>query len=191
MAASPASTPSSWRGEPLIRRRRCVLALPEAAAKPQRLAAYLALVDRPVVALLARDRLQRLGDGRFVYRSRPFSLLRFALVPTLELQARWRDPWLEVESVSCRLVGLGRWEESLAFALGARLAAEPGSAGGEPAAVVGEVQVSLRLAPSVPLWGRSLAGRALDQVVDRIERRLGRGLRQDLLTWVLDPGVSG
>jgi hypothetical protein len=57
--------------------------------------------------------------------------------------------------------------------------------------VVGEVQVSLRLAPSVPLWGRSLAGRALDQVVDRIERRLGRGLRQDLLTWVLDPGVSG
>jgi hypothetical protein len=188
MAASPASTPSSWRGEPLIRRRRCVLALPEAAANPERLAAYLALVDRPVVALLARDRLQRLGGGRFVYRSRPFSLLRFALVPTLELQARWRDPWLEVESVSCRLVGLGRWEESLAFALAARLTAGPG---GEPAAVVGEVQVSLRLAPAVPLWGRSLAGRALDQVVDRIERRLGRGLRKDLLTWVLDPGVSG
>lgn len=190
MAASPAS-PESWRGEPLIRRRRCVLTLPGAAANPEKLAAYLALVDRPVVALLARDRLQRLGGGRFVYRSRPFSLLRFALVPTVELQARWRDPWLEVESVSCRLVGLGRWEESLAFALAARLTAEPGGAVGESAAVVGEVQVSLRLAPAVPLWGRSLAGRALDQVVDRIERRLGRGLRKDLLTWVLDPGVSG
>jgi hypothetical protein len=51
--------------------------------------------------------------------------------------------------------------------------------------------VSLRLAPAVPGWGRALAGRALDQVVDRIERRLRRGLRLDLLTWVLDPGVSG
>ncbi|MEB3172060.1 MAG: DUF1997 domain-containing protein [Synechococcaceae cyanobacterium] len=196
MAASsaPASPP---RGEPLVRRRRCRVALPQAAAGAERLEAYLALVDRPLAALLARDRLERLGDGRYLYRSRPFRLLGLTLVPTLELEARWREPWLEVASGACRLVGLGRWEGSLAFGLAARLRAEPaGIAGAEAAAgaspaLVGELEVALKLAPAVPGWGRALAGRGLDQVVDRIERRLRRGLRQDALTWGLDPGVSG
>ncbi|MEB3170038.1 MAG: DUF1997 domain-containing protein [Synechococcaceae cyanobacterium] len=191
MAASPVSGSPPTPGEPLTRTRRCLLALPEAGGCPERLAAYLALVDRPVAALLARDRLERRGAGRFLYRSRPFRLLGLALVPTLELEARWQEPWLEVRSVACRLVGLGRWEGSLAFALAARLMAVPAGAEGPAPGIVGELQVSLRLAPAVPGWGRALAGRALDQVVDRIERRLRRGLRLDLLTWVLDPGVSG
>lgn len=191
MPASPAPPPFSAKGEPLVRTRRCVLVVPEAGASPERLAAYLALVDRPLAALLARDRLERLGGGRFLYRSRPFRLLTFALVPTLELQARWQEPWLEVASVACRLVGLGRWEKSLAFALAARLEAQPAGGMGELPGLVGELQVSLRLAPAVPGWGRALAARGLDQVVARIERRLQRGLRKDLLTWVLDPGVSG
>ncbi|MFM7264411.1 MAG: DUF1997 domain-containing protein [Cyanobium sp.] len=165
--------------------------MPEAGTGAERLAAYLALVDRPVAALLARDRLERLGGGRFLYRSRPFQLLGLALVPTLELEARWQEPWLEVVSGACRLVGLGRWEGELAFSLAARLMAVAEGAEMPAAGLVGELQVSLRLAPAVPGWGRALAGRALDQVVDRIERRLRRGLRQDLLTWLLDPGVSG
>jgi hypothetical protein len=52
----------------LVCTRRCLLVVPEAGATPERLAAYLALVDRPVAALLARDRLERLGGGRFLYR---------------------------------------------------------------------------------------------------------------------------
>lgn len=195
MAASPAP-PRAPRAEPLTRTRRCLVPLPEAGVGAERLAAYLAQVDRPVAALLARDRLERLGEGRFRYRSRPFRLLHLELTPTVELEARWQEPWLEVASVACRLVGLGRWDGSLAFSLAARLMAQSaeGSSAGllEPSAgLLGELQVSLQLAPIVPGWGRALAGRALDQVVDRIERRLQRGLRQDLLTWVLDPGVSG
>jgi hypothetical protein len=190
MAASPAP-PRVPRGEPLTRTRRCLVPLPEAGVGAEQLAAYLARVDRPVAALLARDRLEQLGNGRYLYRSRPFRLLRFALVPTVELEARWREPRLEVASVACRVVGLGRWESSLAFALEARLMAQPAGVEMPAAGLVGELQVSLQLAPAVPGWGRALAARALDQVMDRIERRLRRGLRKDLLTWALDPGVSG
>jgi hypothetical protein len=43
----------------------------------------------------------------------------------------------------------------------------------------------------LPAWSRSLAGAALEQVLDRIERRVERGLRKDLLTWLLDAAVSG
>lgn len=192
MPASSAVAGPSQRGEPLQRTRRCHLLVPEASgATPERIAAYLAQVDRPMAALLARDRLERLGDGRYLYRSRPFQLLHLALVPTLELEACWQESALRVVSGRARLEGLGRWEEALTFRLAARLAAEPERGSEGDPGVSGEVEVALRLAPIVPGWGRALAGRALEQVLDRIERRLRRGLRQDLLTWLWDPGVSG
>ncbi len=153
-------------------------------ATPERLAAYLSQVERPLAALLARDRLERLEEGRYRYRSRPFRLLGFELVPTLELRARWQAPRLEVASLDCRILGLGRWERSLAFALAASLTPEP-------RALEAGLQASLDTVGPLPGWGRQLAALALDQVVERIERRLQRGLRKDLLTWLLDPGVSG
>ena len=168
----------------VVRRRHCRVPLETEAATEERLAAYLALVERPLAALLARDRLERLGVGQYRYRSRPFRLLRFELVPTLDLWARWDPPRLAVHSGDCRIHGLGRWERSLAFELAADLAPVPG-------ALEGELRASLVTAASLPGWGRQLAGAALDQVVERIERRLRRGLRKDLLTWLLDHGVSG
>jgi hypothetical protein len=184
MNASPPPAPSPARAVPVERSRRLVLALPESGVTPGRLGAYLCQVDRPVMALLARDRLERLEAGRYTYRSRPLRLLGFELVPTLQLRARWRDPWLEVTCEDCRILGLGPWERALAFTMSAVLA--PGALGLE-----GELRVRLLPSPSLPGWGRSLAGRGLDQVVDRIERRVQGGLRKDLLTWMGDAAVSG
>lgn len=189
MSANPPPAPPSPRAAPpggvaVVRTRHCRVPLEAERATPERLAAYLAQVDRPLAALLARDRLERLGEGHYCYRSRPFRLLRFELVPTLELRARWQASRLEVRSGECRILGLGRWERSLTFELAAELA--PGSR-----ALDGALQATLVTARPLPAWGRQLAGVALEQVIERIERRLLRGLRKNLLTWLLDPGVSG
>jgi hypothetical protein len=182
-ASSPAPSPPP--GSVLVvRERPCLLQVPEARASSERVAAYLSSVDRPVGALLARDRLQSSAEGQFLYQSRPFRLLRFELVPTLEFSALWRDGELRIRSGDCRLVGLGRWERRLRFALSAHL--RPRADGLE-----GVAQVSLALPPALPVWARALTGAALEQVLDRIEGRVGRGLRKDLLTWLLDPAVSG
>lgn len=168
----------------VARERHCRLDLAGAGSDHDRLADYLALVDRPLSALLARDRLRRLGTGRFSYQSRPFRLLRFELVPSLELGAVWGAGELALSAEHCRIAGLGRWERALDFDLSARLRPAPEG-------LDGMARVSLVLPAALPAWSHSLAGAALEQVLDRIERRLERGLRKDLLTWLLDPAVSG
>ncbi|MCX5969531.1 MAG: DUF1997 domain-containing protein [Cyanobacteria bacterium] len=161
----------------VTRRRDCALQVNDPGATPERLAAYLALVDRPVAALLAHSRTQALGLGRFRYSSNPLRLLQYELVPTLELQACCQGACLHLLSVNCRIVGLGRWADVLTFGLVADL--RPGSA---VLNVLATVWVAL---PStVPGWGKSLAARALEQVLDRMERRLRRGLAKDLLVWL-------
>jgi hypothetical protein len=176
--------PDPQRPGLVMRARHCLLPLEPAAATVERLSTYLALVDRPLAALLARDRLRRLGPGRFGYGSRPFRLLRFELVPSLELEGLWEEGALQLRCVDCRIAGLGRWERSVGFGLTARL--QPG-----PGRVSARAEVSLSVPAALPAWSRSLAGSALDQVLDRLERRLERGLRKDLLSWLLDPAVSG
>jgi hypothetical protein len=168
----------------VVRQRHCRLALEPMATTERQLAAYLALVDRPVSALLARDRLRRLQPGLFTYSSRPFRLLRFELVPSLELLAVWEGGELSLRCSDCRIVGLGRLERALRFDLSARLRPVPEG-------IDGLARVSLALLPGLPAWSLSLAGTALEQVLDRVEHRLQRGLRKDLLTWLLDPAVSG
>jgi hypothetical protein len=166
------------------RERHCRLVLEAMATTEQQISAYLALVDRPVSALLARDRLRQLQPGRFSYSSRPFRLLRFELVPSVEILAVWEGGELRLRCSDCRIVGLGRLERALRFALSASLRPAPEG-------IDGLARVSLALRPGLPAWAFSLAGNALEQVLDRVERRLVRGLRKDLLTWLLDPAVSG
>lgn len=184
MGATPPPAQQPAGAVPVVRNHRVVLALAEARATPERLAAYLCPIDRAVTALLSRDRLERLEPGRFLYRSRPFRLLAFELTPTLALQASWRESCLQIVCDDCRLQGLGAWQRGVAFTLTASL---------RPAALAleGELQATLQTPASLPGWGRSLAGKALEKVVQRIERRVQGGLRKDLLTWLLDPEVSG
>lgn len=163
--------------------RHCFLPLDAPRATPERLAEYLSLVDRPLTALLARARLKRLAPGCFVYQSQRLRLLRFELIPTLRLQAQWEADELRIHSIESRISGLGRWDQIITFGLAASLRPEE-------AGLAGEVRITLSTPRAFPPWGRPLAGAALDQALGRIERRLQRGLRKDLLTWLCDTADS-
>ena len=161
----------------LLRRRELSLPITAPGASRERLLAYLALVDRPLTALLARERLTAVAHGEFTYRSNPHQVLQWQVVPTLTLRAEWEGEQLEVRSTSCRLVGLGFGMDSLGFTLEAVLGAEETGLGGWA-----QVGIHSRLVNS-PV-GRRLGTLALEAVLDRIERRMGRGLRKDLGVWL-------
>jgi len=161
----------------LLRRRELSLPITDLEASRERLLAYLALVDRPLTALLARERLTAVAPGEFTYRSNPHQVLQWQVVPTLTLRAEWEGDQLEVRSTSCRLVGLGFGMDSVGFTLEAVLGAEETGLGGWA-----QVRINSRLMKS-PV-GRRLGTLALEAVLDRIERRMGRGLRKDLGVWL-------
>jgi hypothetical protein len=161
----------------LLRRRELSLPITAEGACQKRLMAYLALVDRPLTALLAGDRLTAVTAGAFTYRSNPHQVLKWQVVPTITLQAGWEDDQLEVRSSSCRLVGLGQGMDSLGFTLEAALRAGETGLGGWA-----EVGLQSRLVTS-PI-GRRVGTLALEAVLDRIERRVDRGLRKDLGNWL-------
>lgn len=161
----------------LLRRRELSLPITAPGATRERLLAYLALVDRPLTALLARERLSAVAPGEFTYRSNPHQVLQWQVVPTLMMRADWEGEQLKVRSTRCRLVGLGFGMESLGFTLEARLGAEETGLDGWA-----EVGLQSRLVNS-PI-GRRLGTLALEAVLDRIERRVGRGLRKDLGAWL-------
>ncbi len=161
----------------LLRRRDLSLPIPGPLASQERLRTYLALVDRPLKALLARERLRTMAPGHFTYRSNPYLVLHWQVVPTLNLEAGWDADQLEVRSSSCRLVGFPEGTESLGFSLKAVL-----SAGDEALGGWAEVGLRSRLVRS-PI-GRRVGTLALEAVLDRIERRVGRGLRNDLRSWL-------
>jgi hypothetical protein len=173
---------------PVIRGRRCRVDLGTPGVDRERLAEYLSEVDRPVASLLARERLSREGPGEFTYRSNPHRLWHLEIVPTLGLSAKWRNDRLELRSTCCRIAGLGDWDGSVGFTLQAELAAAEGALEGWA-----EVGLVSRLAAMVV--ARRLAGVVLEGVLDRIERRLHRGLRKDALAWLrskqLDPPWKG
>jgi len=161
----------------LLRRRHLSLPITQPGTSRERLLAYLAQVDRPLTALLARERLTAVAPGEFTYRSNPHPVLQWQVVPTLTLQTEWEGEVLEVRSTSCRLVGLGFGMDSPGFTLVAVLGAKETGLGGWT-----EVGLHSRLV-STPI-GRRLGALALEAVLDRIERRVGRGLRNDLGVWL-------
>jgi hypothetical protein len=147
-------------------------------------ALYLSRPERPLAALLARDRLRPIGNDRFSYHSRPLELVGRSLVPHLTLEAHWNGDSLELRSLACRIEGLGRWGHDLGVTLEAGLV--PLEAG-----LDGWVQLCLCSPLLSAAWARGLAGRVMEALLDRIERRMQRGLRGDLEAWLvasLEPG---
>lgn len=165
----------------LCRRRPCRLVI---AAPMPALALYLSRPERPLAALLARERLRVLGADRFTYQSRPLPLLGLSLVPQLTLEARWGEDRLTLRSLGCRIEGLGRWGQDLGVVLEAGL--RPTEVGLE-----GWVRLCLHSPLLAAAWLRAPASRAMDHQLDRIERRLQRGLRSDLQIWLARSGVAG
>ncbi len=161
----------------LVVRRELRVPIEAAAADQSRLATYLALVDRPLSALLARERLIREGPGLFHYRSRSFKVLQLEFVPTLSLAAQWRDGQLAIKSCACQVAGLGPWGRSLGFSLEAGLTAAEGE-------LRGWTDVGLHTRLVEKGGARRLAQGALEAVLDRIEARLRRGLHRDVVIWL-------
>jgi hypothetical protein len=164
---------------PLLLRRQLDLPISAAGASKERLETYLAQVERPLAALLARERLNSVAPGDFIYQSNPYQILQWQVVPTLKLRAGWEVGQLEVRSTSCRLMGFPAGMESLGFTLEAVLGAEEKSLGGWAEVGLHSRLITTRI-------GRHLGSRALEAVLDRIERRVNRGLRRDLGVWLGD-----
>jgi hypothetical protein len=161
----------------LVVRRELQVPIAATGADQERLSSYLALVDRPLSALLARERLIQEGPGLFHYRSRPFRVLQLEFVPSLSLAASWRDGQLAIESRGCQITGLGPWGRSLGFRLRAGLMAADRE-------LRGWTDVGLNTGLVDHGAARQLAQVALEAVLDRIEARLGRGLRRDVVSWL-------
>jgi hypothetical protein len=180
---------------PAIERvRQCRAELSTPLATKARLEAYLADPQRPLGAMLSHDRWQERASGDFLYRSRSHRVLRWELTPLLGFQAVLEpDGQLRIRSHTCRLDGLGSWQERLQFRMGARLRAEE-------RAITARAVVGLVLRAPVPrgVW-ESVAALALEQVLDRLQRKVEGGLRRDALRWLdrsmpvplLRPGSQG
>lgn len=171
----------------MVCRRDFRVAIGEPAASRERLTTYLALVDRPLTSLLARERLSLAGPGQLIYRSNPIRLLHLEVVPTLCLAAEWKESGLALRSTRCRLAGLGAWAGNVGFTLRASMEPAEGAVSGWA-----EVAVQSRM---VRFQGaRGMARLALEHVLDRIERRLERGFQRDVVAWLgrgADRTVSG
>jgi hypothetical protein len=154
-----------------------------AGVSEERLAIYLAQVERPLRSLLARERTTQVGPGLFHYRSRPFQLLHLQLEPSLNLAVHWQQRQLRIETQDCTVAGLPDWCRSPGFQLQATIIPARGELRGWT-----ELGLHTRLLEQQGV--RTLARAALQAALDRIERRLRRGLHRDLLVWLESEGVA-
>lgn len=163
----------------LERMRQCRADLPTALATRQRLEAYLADPRRALGAMLNQERWQERAPGDFLYRSSPHRILRWELTPLLGFHAgREPDGRLRISTHSCGLDGLGSWQERLQFRMAALLEAQE-------RAISARAVVALTVrAPVPPVLWQSVGSLALEQVLDRLQRKVERGLRRDALRWL-------
>jgi hypothetical protein len=161
----------------LIRERHCRLERNELGCSELALGRYLASVDRVVSALLARDRLELLGHGRYLYHSNSLNVLGFELQAVVKMRAAWNGVCLRISCEDCRIDGLIGLDRHLDFRLEAEMRPVP-------SALLADVWVGIPWQRDRWLGSRSMVQRVLELVLDRIERRFRRGLRKDLMAWM-------
>ena len=140
-----------------------------------------------MAALLTRQRMDCKGDGRFLYASRPFQILRFEIRPEVLFAAHWSDQsqGLEIAFEDCWIHGLGAMQNAIRFECTALLV--PKQEGVEALA-----RAAVVLSSDSPLIAlpnglrRRLAERALQLVFARLERRCQGGLKRALLDWIVE-----
>ena len=154
---------------------------------------FLQKPKRTMAALLSRERMTPLGQGRFLYQSRPFRLLQFEITPVVVFQAVWQNRCLRIEFEDCQLKGLGAVQEAIRFECRAVLT--PGDqrldAEATAALAIAERHPLQRLPSSVM---ESLAAKALGLVFLRLESRCQGRLRRAMQGWLhaqgdLDQGI--
>ena len=140
---------------------------------------------RSMVALLTRQRMDCKGDGRFLYASRPFQILRFEIRPEVLFAAQWSDQsqGLEIAFEDCWIHGLGAIQNAIRFECTALLVPKEECVEAQARAMVLQSTESALVALPSTLR-RRLADQALQLVFARLERRCQGGLRRALLDWI-------
>ena len=159
----------------------CSVALP--GSEQDGLERFLQKPKRTMAALLSRERMTPLGQGRFLYQSRPFRVLQFEIRPVVVFQAVWQHRCLRIDFEDCQLKGLGAVQEAVRFECRAVLT--PRDQG-----LDAEATAALAIAERHPLQRlplsmmEVLASKALGLVVIRLERRCQGGLRRAVERWI-------
>ena len=165
------------------RSHRLDLDLPGGTAA--QLEAYLSEPARPLKALLNRKKVQQAEGGRFYYVSRPYSLLMFHIQPEVIFRARWIDASLQIEFEDCTIRGLGNLDSLVLFCCRAEIF--PGER-----SLVAEADLSLELkSESATVWIprgmlQSMGEKALQLIIDRLEKRCRMGLLRGVRGWILE-----
>ena len=147
-------------------------------------ARYLSQPKRPMAALLNRQRLDLQANGSFLYRSRPFQVLRYEIRPEVGFTANWSEAEsaLRIVFQHNRIQGLGSLERAIQFSCEALI--RPCSQGFEASARASILMAEDHPLSVVPLPLRSrLADQALSLVFRRLERRCQGGLRRSIGRW--------
>ena len=87
----------------------CTVALP--GGERAVLRRFLQRPKRSMAALLTRQRMDCKGDGRFLYASRPFQILRFEIKPEVTFAAQWSDQAKGLE-IAFETVDAWPWRDS-------------------------------------------------------------------------------
>ena len=109
----------------------------------------------------------------------------FRLQPEVVFRADWADSTLQIEFEDCTIRGLGKLDSLVLFCCSARIFAKDKY-------LVAEADISLELKsePSMILMPRSLlktmGEKALELIVERLEKRCRAGLVRGAEKWVLD-----
>jgi hypothetical protein len=145
---------------------------------------YLALVDRPVRALLRSEATQQLAAGEYLYHSRPFRLGPWQVVPRIHLQARQRGQmlWIKCRASSQRcLETISHKNSKLTYAYGLDVYLLAQGDGIEARGLLWLESVSLSL-----LWAQPLSGLIMIELNRRLQRRFQSGLQKDFARWLND-----
>ena len=109
----------------------------------------------------------------------------FRLQPEVVFRARWADSTLEIEFEDCTIQGLGKLDSLVTFCCSAKISAKEKH-------LVAEADMSLELKSesSTVLMPRGLVKamgeKALELIVERLEKRCRAGLVRGANKWVLD-----
>jgi len=135
-----------------------------------------------MAGLLNQQRMDVQGDGVFLYKSRPFQLLRFEIRPEVVFTTARSENDLLIVFQHSRIRGLGVVERAIRFSCEAVL--QPCSEGLQAkvsASIFMDENHPVALVP--PVLRRRLAEQALGLVFKRLERRCQGGLKRSLNRW--------
>lgn len=159
----------------------CVIAVAPSARDG--LSHYLSQPKRPLAALLNRQRMECRADGTFLYRSRPFQLVRFEIRPEVVFTAGWTNDQLRIVFLRSQINGLGAVERAIQFRCEAVL--QPCADGLEAHVRASILMDENHAMAVVPLtWRCRWADQALQLVFERLERRCQGGLKRSMNRWL-------